>query len=90
MATIKHNPADLLGAHVRGSYVYLETDDLRLTCSFDGIVESVVLNLDPSHGADVFVAGEYHSLDECRDFEIVLPPAMADHSIASTSAIRAF
>ena len=89
MATQKHNPQDLLGAHVRGQYV-LRDEVSALECSFDGIVESVVLNLDPSHGADVFVAGEFHSLDECRDFEIVLPPAMADHTIASISAIRAF
>lgn len=87
MATQKHNPLDLLGAHVRGHYVISDTGP-RLECSFDGIVESVVVHLHPDHCGEVFVAGEYHCLAECSEFEVLLPPALADRNIASINAVR--
>lgn len=87
MATKKHNPLDLLGAHVRGQYE-LTDNDYRLQCSFDGIVESVVVDLHPDDRGQVFVAGEYHDLSQCRDFEVLLPPALADRNVPSISAVR--
>lgn len=87
MATQKHNPLDLLGAHVRGHYV-ISDSDTRLECSFDGIVESVVVDLHPDHHGEVFVGGEYHCLAECSEFEVLLPPALADRNIPSINAVR--
>lgn len=87
MATKKHNPLDLLGAHVRGQYV-IRDNDTRLECSFDGIVESVVADLHPEHHGEVFVGGEYHHLGDCTEFEVLLPPALADRNIPSISAVR--
>lgn len=87
MANPKHNPLALLGAHVRGSYV-IHGDDYRLACSFDGIVESVVIDLDPQHLGEIFVAGDYHDLGECEEFQIVAPPAIADRATRPISATR--
>lgn len=87
MATKKHNPLDLLGAHVRGQYV-LRDGSVAFECSFDGIVESVVADLHPDHLGEVFVGGEYHYLGDCTEFEILLPPALADRNIPSINAVR--
>lgn len=87
MANPKHNPLALLGAHVRGSYV-IHGDDCRLVFSFDGIVESVVIDLDPQHLGDIFVAGGYHHLGDCDEFQIVAPPAIADRATRPISATR--
>ena len=89
MATLKHTPLQLLGAHVRGSYV-TRCDSVSLACSFDGIVESVVVDLDPKHRGEVFVAGDYHSIADCDLFEVVKPAAQADRGIASISSVRMF
>ena len=87
MANPKHNPLALLGAHVRGSYI-IHGDDCRLACSFDGIVESVVIDLHPELLGEIFVAGDYHDLGECEGFQIVAPPATADRSTRPISATR--
>lgn len=89
MATLKINPVDLLGAHVRGSYV-IRDESTCLACSFDGIVESVVVDLDPEHQGEVFVAGDYHSIADCNLFEIVAIPAQADRTTRPISSVRAF
>lgn len=89
MATAKHNPLDLLGAHVRGQY-FVTDGAYRLECSFDGIVESLVLNIHPDDRGAVLVAGEYHDISECSVFEVLLPSAMADRTIASVCSVRMF
>ena len=87
MANKKHNALALLGSHVRGSYV-ISGDDYRLACSFDGIVESVVIDLHPEHLGEIFVAGDYHDLGECEEFQIIAPPTTADRNTRPISATR--
>lgn len=85
MASINHNPLGLLGAYVRGEYVIAQ-DDFRLTFSFDGIVESVVVNLDPSQPPEFFVAGDFHTIEKCTTFEVVKPAPAA--KVSSISGVR--
>lgn len=72
MATTNNNALELLGAHVRGQYV-IDNDDFQLRMSFDGIVESVVVNLDPSLPPEFFIAGDFHDLNKCTSFEVIKP-----------------
>lgn len=87
MASINHNPLSLLGAYVRGEYV-ISQDDFRLTFSFDGIVESVVVNLDPSQPPEFFVAGDFHTVEKCTTFEVVKPAPSG--KVSSISGVRNF
>lgn len=85
MASINHNPLSLLGAYVRGEYV-ISQDDFRLTFSFDGIVELVVVNLDPSQPPEFFVAGDFHTVEKCTTFEVVKPAPAS--RVSPISAVR--
>lgn len=88
MATQKHTQLDLLGAHVRGQYV-IRDQSSAFEFSFDGIVESVVIDLHPEHAGAVMVAGEFHAINDCTRFQIVAPAALADRKTPSITAVRA-
>lgn len=83
-------PLDLLGAHVRGTYSY-DYKGTSWTFSFDGVVESVVVNLRPGDGVEFYVGGDYHSTADCDSLEIVAPASTSPAGrLGACTALRAY
>lgn len=82
-------PLDLLGAHVRGSY-RIEHNGSSWTFTFDGIVESVVVNLEPGEGVEFLVGSDFHCTADCDVLEIVAPASTSPYGrLGACTALRA-